>query len=60
MTTNLEAKVAVRLVDGPADGFVFTVPEAQAPAFIGFGFPIARYEREQGDGEMISYRYVTN
>jgi hypothetical protein len=53
-----EPKVPIRLSGGPADGYVFTVPEGHAPAFIGFGFPIVRYEREEGAGQMISYRYV--
>jgi hypothetical protein len=38
--------VAVRLVGGPADGFVFAVPQTNLPQFVGVGYPVSRYDSQ--------------
>ena len=53
----IEAKAVVRLIGGPADGFVFIVPLTKIPPFVAVGHPVAAYERERGDGEVICYRF---
>ena len=50
-------KAVIRLIAGPADGFVFSVPLCKLPSFIGVGLE-ARYEREAGDGDVICYRFT--
>ena len=54
---NLEAKLILRLVGGPADGFVFAVPATKVPRFVGVGVT-TRYEREPSNGEVLIYRLV--
>jgi hypothetical protein len=44
----------IRLVGGPADGFVFSAP---LPKFVGIGYPVARYEPQPGSGEVRIFRY---
>jgi hypothetical protein len=50
-------KIAIRLIGGLADGFVFTLPAESVPPFIGVG-PVARYQRVAGNGEVICYRFA--
>jgi hypothetical protein len=54
----IEEKAVVRLIGWPADGFVFIVPVTKIPPFVAAGRPVARYEREAGDGEVICYRFA--
>jgi hypothetical protein len=56
---NFEAKAVIRLIGGPADGFVFIVPVTKIPPFVAAGRPVARYERELSDGEVICYRFAS-
>jgi hypothetical protein len=58
MAEDQHAVVAIRLVGGPADGFVLGVPVNAVPEFFGVGYPVSRYEPEPGDGEVRIYRYV--
>jgi hypothetical protein len=51
--------VVIRLVGGPADGFVFSVPQSNLPKFVGVGDPVSRYEPEAGNGDVPIYRYIT-
>jgi len=55
---SLEQKAVIRLVGGPADGFVPSVPGSKIPPFVCVGQTAARYDREPGDGEFILYRFV--
>ena len=44
---------------GPADGLVLSVLAHEIPPFFAFGsVPLARYERDPGDGEVICYRFI--
>jgi hypothetical protein len=54
---SMKTKVVVRLIAGPADGLVFSVPFRQIPPFVGFG-AFARYERVAGEGDVISYMFT--
>jgi hypothetical protein len=58
MAEDQYAVVAIRLVGGPADGFVLRVPVNAIPEFFGVGYPVSRYQWEAGDGEVRIYRYV--
>jgi len=51
------AKAAIRLIGGPADGFVFSVPLDSIPPLVGVG-PNATYRRDTGEGEVICYRFA--
>ena len=50
-----EAKVAIRLIAGPADGVVLSIPAQRLPLFFFVG-PHARYEQIAGEGDVICYR----
>ena len=55
---NTEPKAVIRLVGGPADGFVFAIPDEQMPPlFVSVG-PAATYERAADDGDVICYRFA--
>jgi hypothetical protein len=54
---NLETKAVIRLIGGPADGFVFTVPAQAIPPFVAVG-STARYSRVSGDGEVNCYFFA--
>jgi hypothetical protein len=54
-----EMKAAIRLLGGPADGFVFAVPIDKIPPFVAAGRHVARYERVPSDGEVICYRFAS-
>jgi hypothetical protein len=58
MTINLDGKIVIRLVGGPAEGSVFAVPADKVPSFIAVGHPVARYQNEPGDGIVRIFRYV--
>lgn len=49
---NLDAKAAIRLVGGPADGYVLSVPVSKIPPFVCVG-QTTSYERELGDSDAI-------
>ena len=51
--------VVVRLIGGPADGFVFVVPPSNVPKFAGVGYPICCYEPDAGNGDVRIFRYVS-
>ena len=51
-------RVVVRLVGGPADGFVFPVPVDKVPARVGVGYPVATYHCDAGYGDVRIFRYV--
>ena len=51
--------LAVRLVGGPADGLVLSVPEANLPPFFAVGFPVSRYETGSGKADVRIFRYVS-
>jgi hypothetical protein len=51
--------VVIRLVGGPADGFVFSAPAINLPRFVGLGYPVSRYEPEAEDGDIRIFRYVS-
>jgi hypothetical protein len=54
-----QAKAVIRLIAGPADGLIFTVPAGEIPPFAAFGsVPLAMHEREPSDGEAICYRFT--
>jgi hypothetical protein len=59
MTKMYVENIAVRLVGGPADGLILSVPEANLPLFFGVGFPVSRYEPEPGEGDVRIFRYVS-
>jgi hypothetical protein len=50
--------IAVRLVGGPADGFVLAVREDRVPKFLGVGYPVCRYAPDCGEGEVRIFRYL--
>ena len=52
------AVVAIRLVGGPANGLVFTIPVNAVPRFVGVGYPVSRYEPEPSKGNVRIYRHV--
>jgi hypothetical protein len=56
---DLELPLVIRLIGGPGDGLVVTLPVNAVPPFIGVGYPAARYELEPGEGEVRTYRHVT-
>ena len=57
MFLSLGQKAVIRLVGGPADGFVFAVPVEQIPPFVSVG-PAATYERNAADGDVTCYRFA--
>jgi len=52
---NVHSNAVLRLIGGPADGFVFTIPAETVPPLVGVG--PARYVREPGNGHVICYRF---
>ena len=52
-----EQKAVIRLVGGPADGFVLAVPVEKMPPFVSVG-PAATYERNAADGGVTCYRFL--
>lgn len=55
----MDFELVIRLIGGPVDGLVFTLPVNAVPPFIGIGYPAARYEPEPGEGDVRIYRHVT-
>ena len=51
--------VVIRLVGVRAAGMVFVVPQRNLPKFFGVGYPVSRYEPQDGKGDVRIYRYVT-
>jgi hypothetical protein len=56
---DFELPLVIRLIGGPVDGLIFTLPVNAVPPFIDIGYPAARYEPEPGEGEVRIYRHVT-
>jgi hypothetical protein len=55
---NIGAQVVIRLVGGPANDLVLSVPPDKVPPFLGVGNPIATYRPEAGEGEVRIFRHV--
>jgi hypothetical protein len=55
-TQNEGAKLLLRLVGGPADGYQFSAPTA--PLFLGIGDPIAGYHWYRAEKRTVEYRYA--
>ena len=53
MAEDQYAVVVIRLVGGPADGFVLRVPVNAVPKFF-----VSRYEPEPGNGDVRVYRHM--
>jgi hypothetical protein len=55
---SIEPRAVLLLTFEPAAGLMFSVPADAIPPFVAFGCgPLARYEREPGDGDVIRYRF---
>jgi hypothetical protein len=55
---NVGERVAIRLIGGPANDFVLSVPADRLPPFLGVGQPIAHYRPDPGEGEVRLFRHV--
>ena len=55
---NIGAQVVIRLVGGPANDLVLTLPSDKLPPFLGVGHPIATYRPDAGEGEVRIFRHV--
>ena len=55
---NIGAQVVIRLVGGPANDLVLSVPPDKVPPSLGVGYPIATYRPDGGEGEVRIFRHV--
>jgi hypothetical protein len=59
LTIDSHGTVAIRLVGGSANDFVFVVPQTNLLKFFGVGYPVSRYEPEAGNDDVLLFRYVS-